>query len=54
MPLREGPLEAGLPPYIWRPIASGFSAAITVLAITWALGLPGYLGIGLYPQQSSR
>jgi TRAP transporter 4TM/12TM fusion protein len=51
LPVQEGALETGIPPHLWRPIASGIGATMTIIASAWALGLQAYLGIGLYPQQ---
>ena len=42
---------ASLPPRIWRPLASAVAAALTLLAMGWALGLPLYLSLAIYPQQ---
>jgi TRAP transporter 4TM/12TM fusion protein len=47
---REGP-SAGIPPHLWRPVASSLAASITLLASAWAVGLPVYFGLGFYPQQ---
>src|SRR5687767_5152908 len=51
LPVQEGALETGIPPHLWRPIASGIGATMTIIASAWALGLQAYLAIGLYPQQ---
>jgi TRAP transporter 4TM/12TM fusion protein len=51
LPMQEGRTPPGLAPHIWRPIASLLAAATTLIACAWALGMPAYLGIGLYPQQ---
>ncbi|MFT7027484.1 MAG: TRAP transporter 4TM/12TM fusion protein [Paracoccaceae bacterium] len=41
----------GLPPAVWRPVADLLAAALTLTAIGWALSVPRYIGIGVYPQQ---
>lgn len=41
----------GLSPRIWRPLADGLAALITLLAVGWALGVPQMLGLSFYPQQ---
>lgn len=34
-----------------RPIANGLAFCLTVTAALWALSIPRYVGLGLYPQQ---
>jgi TRAP transporter 4TM/12TM fusion protein len=41
----------GLPPRMWRPVADGLAALITLVAIAWALNLPRSFGLSFYPQQ---
>jgi len=41
----------GLPASVWRPVANALAACITLVAVGWALGVPGLLGLSFYPQQ---
>lgn len=40
-----------LSPHFWRPLAGFLAASITILSAGWALGLPLYFSLALYPQQ---
>ena len=42
---------SGLSPAIWRPVADGLAALITLIALCWALSLQRKIGLDLYPQQ---
>ncbi len=42
---------SGLPARVWRPVAQGLAALITLLAMGWALSLQRSIGLNLYPQQ---
>jgi len=47
----EGKAAPGLPPALWRPIASVLGIILTLLAVAWSLNLPRMVGLALYPQQ---
>jgi len=47
----EGKAGFGLPPFIWQPLASALAILLTLLAVTWSLGVPRMLGVSFYPQQ---
>ncbi len=36
---------------IWRFVANGLAACLTLVAVLWAIGVPRMLGVGFYPQQ---
>ncbi|WP_254656276.1 TRAP transporter permease [Jannaschia sp. CCS1] len=40
-----------MPPHLWRPVAQGLAALLTLLAMAWALSLQRAVGLNLYPQQ---
>ena len=46
-----GEAGIGLPPFLWRPLARGLAACLTLAAVLWAVGVPRYLDLGFYPQQ---
>ncbi|WEX10974.1 TRAP transporter fused permease subunit [Chelativorans sp. AA-79] len=50
-PGNEGKAGFGLPPALWRPVASVLAICLTLVAVAWSLNLQRSLGLSLYPQQ---
>ncbi len=46
-----GKAAFGLSVFVWRPLAQGLAACLTLVAVLWALGVPRQVGLALYPQQ---
>jgi TRAP transporter 4TM/12TM fusion protein len=51
MAARRAGLGIALRPALWRPVATGLAAGITLLAAAWSVNLPRLLGLSFYPQQ---
>ncbi|MCT8991348.1 TRAP transporter fused permease subunit [Chelativorans sp. SCAU2101] len=47
----EGKAGFGLPPAVWRPVASVLAICLTLVAVLWSLNVPRALGLAFYPQQ---
>jgi TRAP transporter 4TM/12TM fusion protein len=47
----EGKAGFGVPPALWRPVASVLAICLTLLAVAWSLNVPRSLGLSFYPQQ---
>ena len=47
----EGKAGFGLPPVVWRPVASVLAICLTLVAVVWSLNVPRSLGLAFYPQQ---
>ncbi|MEZ5752607.1 MAG: TRAP transporter fused permease subunit [Paracoccaceae bacterium] len=43
--------RSGLAPHVWRPLSDTLAVLMTLTAVSWALSLNRYFGLGLYPQQ---
>lgn len=43
--------HTGLSGPVWRAMANSLAAAITLVAVGWALGVPRMMGLSYYPQQ---
>jgi len=50
-PSDNGEAVRGLSPLLWRPVADGLAILLILTGIAWALNVPRYLDVGLYPQQ---
>jgi hypothetical protein len=40
-----------LPTDVWRLVANGLAACLTLVAVLWAIGVPRMAGVGFYPKQ---
>jgi len=47
----NGKAGFGLSPGVWRPLADGLAACLTLAAVLWTLNVPRHFGLAFYPQQ---